>query len=218
MVQLDRRVQPRSVHPGTVSLHSGVMRIRSTLRVDPLTLQVWLDVDDAYALAPNAAYELRVEGLVDLDGAMQSDPYSAVFFTGDALGAVPADELGQARLVLAMLRERCGQASCHGGETPVAGLDLSTARGIAETAVGARPSRALGTVGEEGAAGTFWLEGLRIIDVASESGDPAASYLIYKVLGDGHVAGERMPLDAAPLSDSELEQLSAWIRRGAPLE
>jgi hypothetical protein len=218
VVQLDRRVQPRSVHPGTVSLHSGVMHIRSTLRVDPLTSQVWLDVDDVHALAPSTAYELRATGLVDLDGSMQSDPYSAVFFTGDALGAVPADELGQAEPVLAMLYERCGQAKCHGGTTPVAGLDLSSARGIADTAVGALPSRALGTVGEEGAAGTFWLEGLRIIDVAGEHGDPATSYLIYKVLGDGHVAGERMPLGAAPLSDSELEQLAAWIRRGAPLE
>lgn len=46
-------------------------------------------------------------------------------------------------------------------------------------------------------------------------GDPANSYLYRKVTGTG-ITGDRMPLGAPPLSDSQLALIRDWIRRGAP--
>ena len=49
-------------------------------------------------------------------------------------------------------------------------------------------------------------------------GAPEYSYLVYKLLGDGPVLGDRMPPPdtGAPLEPDELATVSDWIARGAP--
>jgi hypothetical protein len=96
------------------------------------------------------------------------------------------------------------------------GLDLSSRAGIERTAIGVRASKLAGTTGDEGARGALQLAGMNIIDVVAGRGSPATSYLVYKVLGDPHVLGERMPEGRPPLSEAELRMLSTWIAQGAP--
>jgi hypothetical protein len=47
-------------------------------------------------------------------------------------------------------------------------------------------------------------------------GDAASSYLMKKLEGLAGYVGERMPKAAPRLPQSELDQLRAWITRGAP--
>jgi hypothetical protein len=48
-------------------------------------------------------------------------------------------------------------------------------------------------------------------------GDPEASYLWCKIAGScAQRQGARMPLDAPPLSDVDLETVRTWIANGAP--
>jgi hypothetical protein len=47
-------------------------------------------------------------------------------------------------------------------------------------------------------------------------GRPEYSYLIYKVLGDGPIVGERMPPTGGSLAIDEISTLADWIAAGAP--
>jgi hypothetical protein len=47
-----------------------------------------------------------------------------------------------------------------------------------------------------------------------EEGDPATSYLVYKMLGDPHVWGEVMPPEG-PLPVGQIGLVSDWILAGA---
>ena len=46
-------------------------------------------------------------------------------------------------------------------------------------------------------------------------GRPEYSYVVYKLLGDGPVVGQRMPPEA-PLTPDEVALVSDWIAGGAP--
>lgn len=215
-VQLDRCIAPRTLGHASVRVRSGAITAAATYSFDPLAREIWVDIADAAPLVARTTYLLEVDGLVDLDGQAQPEPYRVAFQTGDALGAplpnVPIEVPG----ILSLLADRCASTECHGGAQPIAQLDLSSAAHIERTAIGRQPLRALGALGDEGARGSPWLNGLRIIDVVSGRGDPATSYLIYKVLGDPHVLGEPMPPDGQHLSRAEIDALSNWIRAGAP--
>jgi mono/diheme cytochrome c family protein len=52
--------------------------------------------------------------------------------------------------------------------------------------------------------------------VTAGRGEPASSYLMYKVLADDHIRGEPMPPSGPRLDAEELELLASWIRSGAP--
>ena len=47
-------------------------------------------------------------------------------------------------------------------------------------------------------------------------GRPEYSYLVYKLLGDGPIAGARMPPEGEPLTDEEIDRVARWIGAGAP--
>ena len=47
-------------------------------------------------------------------------------------------------------------------------------------------------------------------------GDPDRSYLIKKMEGGAGMVGDRMPRLAPPLPKADVEQIRAWITRGAP--
>ncbi len=47
-------------------------------------------------------------------------------------------------------------------------------------------------------------------------GNPAASFLLIKLIGPGPGEGSRMPLGASPLASADIEQIRTWIVAGAP--
>jgi hypothetical protein len=91
--------------------------------------------------------------------------------------------------------QSCAFSGCHAGTAPASGLDLSPASSwtaVHQVSV-EQPS-------------------LRRI----EPGSPARSYMILKVRGDPAITGSRMPLGGPYLTDSQLQLLIDWVRRGAP--
>jgi Bacterial Ig-like domain len=216
-VQLDRRVLPRSVSRANVRLRSGAYAPPIELRYELLTREIVLAFDAAAPLRANTTYGLEVEGLIDLDGFEQPEPWSVLFRTGDALDddplPQPADAPGAA---LALLSERCASAGCHTAASPAAALDLSSALGVERTALRTSGQLELGSLGEQGASGVLWVPATRIVDVVAGVGQPASSYLMYKVIGDDHIVGDPMPPTGPRLRMEDLELLVGWIRRGAP--
>ena len=88
----------------------------------------------------------------------------------------------------------CATGSCHGLADMA---DLSLAKGDSHGAlVGVESSQAAGK--------------LRV-----EPFSPASSLLLDKVSNDPPAVGERMPLNEAPLSPSQIDLIRAWIEAGA---
>jgi hypothetical protein len=218
VVSLDRLIVPQSAASAGVRLRSGRVNVPLTFRVQPVERELWLDVDPRTPLDPQVSYELKVDGLLDLDGAPQPEPYQITFQTGTALGHAAADPSPDVPEILGLFAQRCAQRACHGDDAPASGVNLASARGIQTTAIGQRSHTPAGTTGEEGVRGSRWLTGLRVVDVVAGRGDPATSQLIYKLLGDPHVYGAPMPPGGTPLSRRQLLAVSAWISAGAPLQ
>jgi len=215
-IQLDRRVLPRSVSNRSVRLGSGAVSPPAVVRYQLLSRQIRISLPSWGPLVSDTTYLLEIEGLVDLDGVAQREPYSVYFTTGPELGAAPEPEPADIPRALELLRDRCASSGCHAAPLPAAELDLGSARGIEATVTRTSRQLELEGVTAQGAAGALWLPATRIIDVTAGIGDPARSYLMYKVLGDPHIAGERMPPSGPRLSANELALLAAWIERGAP--
>ena len=89
----------------------------------------------------------------------------------------------------------CALSECHDSTSKKADLDLSA--GNAYQALINAPS-------------TQQLETLLVVP-----GDPDASYLVTKLLDSGFRDGQRMPLDAPPLEDCQIEMIRGWITAGA---
>lgn len=47
-------------------------------------------------------------------------------------------------------------------------------------------------------------------------GNAEASYLVRKIRGDASITGARMPISAAPLTQSQIDGIIQWINDGAP--
>jgi hypothetical protein len=214
-VVFDRPLLPRSVDRESVVVRSGPRTMPITVRADPVL--PGLVVQLLGALEPTSRWELRVEGVRDLDGT-EAEPLAVVFRTGSGstprVPAVPPawSEIGP------LLAASCGP--CHGGgDRGALGLDLSSAEGVRATAIGVP---ALQTGGVSSGSPRVGLVGLPRISVLAGSGAPELSYLVYKLLGDPHVQGERMPPDAdagaAPVSSDDVRRIADWIRAGAPTE
>jgi Bacterial Ig-like domain len=215
-IQLDRRILPRSVNDRSVQLRSGAVFPPAAVHYALLERRIRITLPEWAPMLPDTTYRLEIDGLIDLDGFAQPEAYSVYFTTGFELGAMPEPEPADIPRALALLRERCASSGCHAAPLPAADLDLGSARGIEETAIRASSELGLEGVAAHGAAGALWLPATRIIEVTAGIGDPARSYLMYKVLGDAHIVGERMPPTGPRLSADELVLLAAWIERGAP--
>jgi hypothetical protein len=93
-----------------------------------------------------------------------------------------------------ILGARCSGSGCHSGSSPAASLDLVSGN---------------------------W--GPRLVDqpaqtcagVLADPTDPAGSVLAL-VLGPDPTCGQRMPLDATPLTDAEIACVEAWIATLSP--
>ncbi|AKF06491.1 Ig-like domain-containing protein [Sandaracinus amylolyticus] len=213
-VVFDRPLAPSSVSAASVRVVSGARVVPIAVHADP-TLP-GLRIVPQSELDPDARWELRVEGVRDLDGVV-AQRHVVVFRTGRAASA-PPDEVPPWSEIGPLLAQRCGE--CHGGEASVLGLDLGSAEGVRSTAIRVA-SRQTGERPRAGAVVTG-LGGMTRIEVFGSAGRPEESYLVYKLLGDPHVAGERMPPpgDAGDhaLSRDEIARVAAWIRGGAPTE
>lgn len=170
-------------------------------------------------LSPDVDYRFVVDGVLDLDNQTLNEPVTVHFHTGSTLGAgAPIRATAPWSDVAPIFAESCASAGCHSESFAAAGLDLSSAAGVAYTAVGAvSTTLPSGTIGSEGAAGGPFFSGMRVVDVLGGVGRPETSYLLYTVVGDAHIYGDPMP-PAAPLSQAEIQRLVAWVNGGAPTE
>jgi hypothetical protein len=215
-IRLDRRVLPRTVTGANVRLASGAFRPPYALRYDVLDRSIQLLLPSWAPLAPDTVYQLELEDLIDLDAVTQPQIYRVFFKTGVDSGNGPLPTAASdVSAVLALLRGRCASAGCHGATDAAAELDLSDGPGIERTAKRLSSQLGLQTLGSKPADGALWLPATRIIDATPDGGDPARSYLVYKVLGDPHIAGDVMPPRGARLTHDELEQIAQWIATGA---
>lgn len=211
-VYYDRPLSPRALVGGAVLLRSGDRAISIRVAVDPAAQS--LEARPETMLDPEIDYRLEVAGLEDLDGFM-GEPTVVHFSTG--LDATPAPEdRASWRDVEEIFAPSDpltpGCRDCHGGAAPLMGLDLSSAAGVRSTAIGV-PAREVAASGEAGAMAQG-LVGLPRI----EPGRPDRSYLVYKILGDPHILGARMPFERAPLDPEDIATMVRWIRAGAPTE
>lgn len=214
--QLDRPVSSYSVDRGSVRLSSGAVVEFVSLWFDPLTDQLVLDL--SRPLLVDASYVARLAGLADLDGAWLDPPQQLLVRPVDSDRPVPAEAVSFDS-VLPILMLRCAGSGCHDAGARAADLVLSDAAGIRDTALGhtSRQVDSPNAAADPDAAGLIELP---IIDSAGVSTSVSRSYLIYKVLGDPHVLGERMPPESAgpALSADDTQLLARWIMAGAPLE
>jgi hypothetical protein len=205
------------VSPATVRLRSGDIEHRTSVRFDPVERAIVATAFGDGPLEPSVTYRFTVDGVRDLDDRQIATEYVARFRTGTELGEPPRSPSATWEEVAPIFETRCATPGCHVPETAPYGLDLSSPAAIRSTAIGRRTPRGGGAT-TEADRGSIFLGALSIIDVVGGVGRPDGSLLVYKVLGDPHVAGERMP--PGPLSDAlshtEIATLSAWILAGAP--
>jgi hypothetical protein len=215
----DRPVLVRDVNRANVTLTSGAVSAFLGLSFDPVDRLLRAE-NLGEPLDPTVVWELQILNVRDLDRAPMPETFSIAFTTGvDAIGEAPAPPVSFSS-VAAIFTEHCASAGCHVGPTPVLGLDLSSAAAVVATAINVPAEQTrVGVQEADPWHGTSTLAGLARIDVEVGVGRPAASYLVYKVLGDPHAWGSQMPpAPGSPLSHAELSLLSQWIGQGAPTD
>lgn len=208
-VLFDRPIAPSAITEASVTLESGPSRIYLSLEVDPVDEALVATPFGGRTLEPGIEYFFRVEGVRDLDGVLV-EAAATSFVTGDTAEGPPALDLAGFEEAFAIFQSSCVDG-CHGGASPDQGLDLSSAEGIRATALGV-PATQTGARLGYGARG---LAGMAIVDGVGGRGRPAASYLVYKMLGDPHILGDAMPPEG-PGSRHDIRRIAAWIRAGAP--
>lgn len=214
-VFFDRPLLPRDVRRGRVSVRSGARAEFLSMWFDPVG-NVLTAESLSPPLEPRVTHRIVVEGLRDLDRQRMPEDETIVFRTSNEAGA-PRIALAGWADVAPIFEARC--AGCHGGDDPPLGLDLSSADAVERTAVGvAAVQTRVGVQGDEAWPGaSAGLDGLPRIDVLGTVGRPSRSYLLYKIIGDPHASGSRMPPAPEPaLTLAEQQAISRWIRAGAP--
>jgi hypothetical protein len=122
--------------------------------------------------------------------------------------------------VSALLAAHCASGCCHGGASPAMGLRLDSSEGLAATAIGrvAHQSETGNTVGTPFSDPARFGVGMPIIF----AGEPASSYLLYKLLLSPQnleacqgpsCAFESLPgaRNCVPLPSDERERLASWF-------
>lgn len=213
----ERPLLPRSVGDETVAVRSGSRRVAIVARADPLLPGIAISVRQV--LDPDVRYEVRVEGVRDLDGR-EAPPVSIRFVTGETVTDPPPAPAPPWSEVGPLLEDACG--GCHGGADPLLGLDLASVEGVRRTAIGVPAVEVAGLPSGPSAARTAGLIGMARIAAAAGAGRPEESYLVYKLLGDPHVVGERMPPPAdggaGGLDREAIRFIAWWIAAGAPTD
>lgn len=215
----DRLLAPSTVTTSTVLVRSGVLGLFGGVRYDPVRRTATF-TPDARAFRRSLQYEFAVLDAVRAwDGGRLTRAVSVRFVPG-ATVSVPATPVPSlARDVAPLLAARCATTGCHGATAPVMGLDLSSAAAIRRTTirVPARQRPAAGPSTLTTAGDPAW-GALQRVDPGFIAGIGRAeySYLVYKLLGDGPVVGQRMPPDGPALTPEEIARVADWIAAGAP--
>ncbi len=200
-VRFNEHLDARSVDADDMVLHSGPINKWLMSYYEPVTrsLLVW----PSSPLRAFADWRFVLpDGIRGIDGSDVTSRELTRFTTGEnAASRLPYVRRTYDEDVAPLLGSRCG--ACHDGSAGAfAGLDLSSAQGMAHTAVNRQSTQYQG-----------W-EKIRPYM-------PGRSYLLFKVLPGGYTAGRRMPrtLDgiapAEPLTTDEQQVLSDWIVGGA---
>lgn len=217
----DRLLAPRSVSRATVQVVSGGVRLSGRVHYDPARRRVWF-VPDLGQMRPGLEYSLVIRpGLLSWDGVSISNIEVRSFIAADVVEPPPLrpSEPTLRRDVAPLLIRRCASSGCHRPPRPVMGLDLSSPEAIRDTTVAVMARQRPGTGGRRTDLTDPHWAGMYRVDPGRTSGhgEPAYSYLVYKLLGDGPILGERMPPPPdPPLSDEEIATVADWIARGAP--
>jgi mono/diheme cytochrome c family protein len=106
--------------------------------------------------------------------------------------AIPEKGPSGISAVKAMLPQNCALAGCHRTNFPAANLRLDTGRfptSVLDVKSGQLPDR-------------------KLVDTKA----PERSYFLAKIRGETGIAGGRMPLNRAPLSDQQIQEVEAWIK------
>ena len=199
-IYMSDHVDGDSVRRDAFSLKTGGLSYWLMAFYDPVRgrLTVWPSAE----MRQGAQFVFSLqEGLRGLDGGPVAPGEVTAFTTGFEAGDNhPYDQLALEGALEVMFAQRCG--SCHGGDEPIAGLDLEDIDGFLETAVDRDA---------DGLSG--WK---RIVPYK-----PGSSYLLYKLIGDPRTKGEPMPRSfesdepARQLEREQLEAVSDWIAGGA---
>ncbi|MCB9667419.1 MAG: Ig-like domain-containing protein [Myxococcales bacterium] len=218
----DGPLLPATVHGGNIQLRSGEATIPLTLTLGVLAPQIEARMSSQLPLSANTTYHWQIKDLWDLDGDRMGEMWEVIFRTGNREAAsFPEPEAPGWGDVQPILTAHCAFSRCHRGPKAALGLDLSTAEAVRDTAIGVNSKQYYrSSIDAEGGAGFSRLSDLRIVDVVSGKGRVGLSYLMYKIAGDRHILGERMPPASAgqePLSFAQQAIIQAWIASGAPL-
>jgi hypothetical protein len=188
----DRLLLPSSITRQTFILQNNTLT--PGVAYDPVSRVVTITPSDP--LTPGQTYSLGIGspqsatdpyGLRAIDGATL-DPKSPSLFEFQVVAAgappTPAPTMDFCNDVFTPALQTCGGTGCHGSAFPAAGLLLTTAAGVAQTAIG-RVARGANT----GPHATVQPPGLvfgvdmPLIDPGSGAGgNPADSWLLYKML------------------------------------
>ncbi len=197
-IEVGGLLEPTSLFGVDATLTSGERELGVALRFDPVTRILVAD-PDAALLDPDLDYVLRVSGPVDFEGRPLEPIEERVRVVREQ--APPEPEAPGFDEVSRVLE---GCRSCHAGPTAALGLDVDDLVG---TAIGVRSA--------EVAPSNFGRDGTAML---IDPGHPERSYLVYKMLGEGPIAGAPMGAEGSPdvpLSRDAIGIVSRWIAAGA---
>jgi hypothetical protein len=206
----DQLLSPRSVVRANVSLRTGELGIAIRLRWNPSAHRVAIEFAPG-DVRDDLEYVLNVrESLQSWDGVPtgRAVAFRLRWFEGVPSRVEPA--VSFSATILPLFRRSCAVLACHAGASAVLGLDLSSAEAIARTAILRIASENPSMTGGQDRTEPQWSGLARIAPH-----EPEQSFLMYKILGDGPIRGDRMPFGLAPLGANEVAQMNAWITQGA---
>ena len=218
--ETDRLLSPHSITRGTVGITSAGVGVFGLLRYDPSRRRVEFAPISGSTFA-STEYQLIVrETILAWDGAPLGTPLVISFETSDQayVQPPPPDSPRLSVDVVPLLARRCATAGCHASTDAVLNLDLSSAAAIRRTAIHVLASELAASGDVATRSDPQWGELARVDPgITPGFGLPGYSYLVYKIIGDGPIVGDRMPPPPlAPLTNDEISLVSDWIARGAP--
>lgn len=216
----DRQLDPRSVSRNTIALVSGDGAVLLTTRYDTVDRAIEARAFRGGPLIASVRYRAVVDELRGALGGTLDEAITVPFRTAADDNALPPDdEPAPWSAVGPLLRSRCGDIGCHGGDRPAMGLRLDTADGVRTTARGVPSLEASGP--REGDVSLGVLAGrpaLARIEIIADEGRPEYSYLMMKITGHPWIQGDSMPRGRDPMTREEQRLVQSWIRAGARVE
>jgi hypothetical protein len=170
-----------------------------------------------YASSKSGGEDFQSPDVVTVAGATSATvtdvggdtPYYFVVRARDQAGNVDSNttevtatttHVGFASDVVPIFTQACTSSGCHAGANAAESIDLSSPQNARTTMVGVASSQC---------------SALSIV----KPFEPNASYLMQKLRGHGTCFfGWQMPEQATPLTSAQIDLVSAWIGKGAPLD